>query len=98
VLSRDQQAEARSTRGAALQIESVTGHLFSPAFAQQAFELRFVSKTAGCTQPEALAGRGYSPSRRRPRARRLRKTARPPRVPLRTRNPWRRARRVFEGW
>ena len=98
MLARHQQTQTRSTRFAALQIERVTGHLFSPAFAQQAFELRFLRETAGCSQPEALPGRGYSPSRRRPRARRLRKTARPPRVPLRTRNPWRRARRVLEGW
>src|SRR4029450_3831946 len=98
MLARHQQAQSRPTRIAALQIERVAGHLFSPAFAQQAFELRFLRETAGCTQPEALFGRGYSPRRRRPRARRLRKTARPPRVPLRTRNPWRRARRVLEGW
>jgi hypothetical protein len=65
---------------------------------QQAFELRFFRQTPGRIQPEALAVRGYSPSRRRPRARRLRSTARPPRVPLRARNPWRRARRVLEGW
>jgi hypothetical protein len=39
----------------------------------------------------------YSASRRRPRARRLRNTLRPPGVRLRTRNPWRRARRVLEG-
>jgi hypothetical protein len=60
--------------------------------------LRFLREAPGCTEPEAFAARGYSPSRRRPRARRLRNTARPPRVPLRTRNPWRRARRVLEGW
>jgi hypothetical protein len=59
--------------------------------------LRFLPQPAGCIEPEALAGRGYNPRRRRPRARRLRSTARPPRVPLRARNPWRRARRVLEG-
>jgi len=48
-------------------------------------------------QSETLAGRGYNPRRRRPRARRLRNTLRPPGVLLRTRKPWRRARRVFDG-
>lgn len=38
-------------------------------------------------QPEALGGRGYSPRRRRPLARRLRNTLRPPGVRLRTRKP-----------
>jgi hypothetical protein len=66
--------------------------------AQQAFELRFLPEPAGGIEPETLAARGYSPRRRRPLARRLRRTARPPRVPLRTRKPWRRARRVLEGW
>jgi hypothetical protein len=65
--------------------------------AQQAFELRLSRQSPGAVEPVAPAARGYNPRRRRPLARRLRSTARPPRVPLRTRKPWRRARRVFEG-
>jgi hypothetical protein len=65
---------------------------------QQALELGFLPQPPPGIQPEALERRGYNPRRRRPRARRLRSTARPPRVPLRTRNPWRRARRVLDGW
>jgi len=67
---------------------------------QQLLELRLAAQPATCIEPETLAGRysRYSPTRRRPRARRLRNTARPPRVRLRTRKPWRRARRVLDGW
>jgi hypothetical protein len=65
---------------------------------QQSFELGFLPQPARGIQPEALAGRDYNPRRRRPRARRLRSTLRPPGLRLRTRNPWRRARRVLEGW
>lgn len=98
VLARHQQPQPGTTCVALLHIDRITGHLLSPTLAQQTFELRFLREAPGRTEPEAFAGRGYSPSRRRPRARRLRSTARPPRVALRTRNPWRRARRVFEGW
>jgi len=38
------------------------------------------------------------PSRARPFARRARITARPPRLRIRTRNPWVRLRRTTEGW
>ena len=79
-------------------VERVAADAAPLSLAQQALELRFLPQAPGRVEPEALAGRGYSPRRRRPRARRLRSTARPPRVPLRTRKPWRRARRVFEGW
>jgi len=71
------------------------------AFTQQLLELRLAAQPASCIEPETLACRcynRYSPMRRRPRARRLRNTARPPRVRLRTRKPWRRARRVLDGW
>ena len=98
MLAGHQQPEARAARVAAFQVEGITGHFFLPAIAQQAFELRFLREAPACAEPEAFLARGYSPSRRRPRARRLRSTARPPRVPLRTRKPWRRARRVLEGW
>lgn len=74
-------------------IESAPG-----AFAQQALELRFLPQPAAGIQPEALFVRGYNPRRRRPLARRLAITLRPPGVRLRTRNPWVRARRVLEGW
>jgi hypothetical protein len=64
-------------------------------------ELRLAPQPALCIETESLLRcryNGYNPSRRRPLARRLRKTARPPRVRLRTRKPWRRARRVLDGW
>jgi hypothetical protein len=98
VLLGHQDAEPRRACLAALQEETVTGQIASHPVAQQAFELRFLSEPAGRIEPETLAARGYNPRRRRPLARRLRRTARPPRVPLRTRKPWRRARRVLEGW
>jgi hypothetical protein len=68
---------------------------------QQAFELAFAPQLARGVEPAELLGlryNGYNPRRRRPRARRLRSTARPPRVRLRTKKPWRRARRVLDGW
>ena len=60
--------------------------------------LRLVAQPAAGIQPEALFARGYNPRRRRPLARRLAITLRPPGVRLRTRNPCVRARRVLEGW
>jgi len=54
---------------------------------QQVLELGFSPQPPRRIQPEALGGRGYSPMRRRPRARRLRSTLRPPGVRLRTRKP-----------
>jgi hypothetical protein len=60
-------------------------------------EFTAAPKATLCTQSEALVRRDYSPRRRRPLARLLRNTLRPPGVRLRTRKPWRRARRVFEG-
>jgi hypothetical protein len=98
VLSRHENAQPRRSRIASLQKKAVPGQVASRPLLQQAFEMRFLPQPASGIQPEALAARGYNPRRRRPLARRLRSTARPPRVPLRTRNPWRRARRVLEGW
>jgi hypothetical protein len=98
VLFRHEDAKARRSRVASLQKKSVSGQITSRPPLQQAFEMRFLPQPASWIEPEALAGRGYNPRRRRPLARRLRSTARPPRVPLRTRKPWRRARRVLEGW
>jgi hypothetical protein len=63
--------------------------------------LNLPPQAAARIETESLLRRGYadySARRRRPRARRLRSTLRPPGVRLRTRKPWRRARRVFEGW
>jgi hypothetical protein len=98
VLFRHQDAEPWKSGIASLEKKAVSGQIASRSLAQQAFELRFLPQPAVWIEPEALAARGYNPSRRRPLARRLRSTARPPRVPLRTRKPWRRARRVLEGW
>jgi len=67
---------------------------------QQPLEIRLAPQTTRRAETEALGARcagDYSASRRRPRARRLRSTLRPPAVRLRTRKPWRRARRVLEG-
>jgi hypothetical protein len=55
--------------------------------AQQVLEFGFLPQPPRRIQPEALGGRGYSPRRRRPLARRLRNTLRPPGVRLRTRKP-----------
>jgi hypothetical protein len=53
-------------------------------------ELRLAPQPAPCIETESLLRcryNGYNPIRRRPLARRLRKTARPPGVRLRTRKP-----------
>jgi hypothetical protein len=100
VPTRDQNPQARRTYTAAPNIKQVAAETAPLAFTQQLLELRLAAQPATCIEPETLARRynGYSPTRRRPRARRLRNTARPPRVRLRTRKPWRRARRVLDGW
>jgi len=97
----DQDPDARLTFGAAPNIKKVAAQAVPLAFTQQLLELRLAAQPAACIEPESLGRRRYnrySPTRRRPRARRLRNTARPPRVRLRTRKPWRRARRVLDGW
>jgi len=101
VLARDQDAQPRLAVRTALKEERIAGQRAPLAFAQQALELRFAPQPARRIQTETLLCcryNDYSPTRRRPRARRLRSTARPPGVRLRTRNPWRRARRVLDGW
>ena len=101
VPARDENAEARGSCDAALIVENIPSQAATRSAAKQPLELELSPEPAGGVQAEALPCRarsGYSASRRRPRARRLRSTLRPPRVRLRTRNPWRRARRVFEGW
>jgi len=101
VPARDQDAEPRRRPRAARDVESVAALAAPLAFAQQPLEIGLAPQPAFRIEAETLPGcgcRGYSPRRRRPRARRLRSTARPPRVRLRTRKPWRRARRVLDGW
>src|SRR5205085_2116911 len=98
VLARHQNAEPRSACIASLHIEGVVGNPAPRALAQQALEAGAALHAARAIQPEALLRRGYNPRRRRPLARRRLSTLRPPGVRLRTRNPWRRARRVLEGW
>ena len=97
VLSRYEDSEPRPAFLAPLEVEDVARKVAPRTCAQQSFELRSPPQSAPGIESEALVARGYSPRRRRPRARRLRSTARPPRVRLRTRKPWRRARRVFDG-
>src|SRR5438067_4289603 len=101
VFARDQDAEPRLTVGAAPEVKGIAGQSATLSFAQQPLELRFAPQPARCIEAETLLCcryNGYNPRRRRPRARRLRSTARPPRVLLRTRKPWRLARRVLDGW
>jgi hypothetical protein len=101
VFARYQNAKPRPTVGATRKEKCVAGESSTLPFAQQPLELRLAPQPARCIQAETLLCcryNGYNPRRRRPRARRLRNTARPPRVLLRTRKPWRLARRVFDGW
>jgi len=98
VPARDKNPEARRAGGAVPDVKRVAAEAAPLAGAQQLLELRLAAQPATCIEPETLARRRYNPTRRRPRARRLRNTARPPRVRLRTRKPWRRARRVLDGW
>jgi hypothetical protein len=87
MLARHEQSEARRAAFPAVQVERVTLYALTRAVAQQALEISLAPQAPLRTKAEALGCRGYNPRRRRPRARRLRSTARPPRVRLRTRNP-----------
>lgn len=98
VPARDQHAEPSGSAFASRHIEGISVKAAPLAPPQQGFEFGLAPQPARRIEPEALAGRGYSPRRRRPLARRFRSTLRPPAVRLRTRKPCRRARRVFEGW
>lgn len=98
VLARDQHAEPRAACIARSYVKRETVEAAPSTLAKQAFELCLLPQPAAGIQPEALYVRGYNPRRRRPLARRLRSTLRPPGVRPRTRNPWRRARRVLDGW
>ena len=74
---------ARLAFGAAPNIKQVAAQAAALAFTQQLLELRLAAQAATCIEPETLGRRRYnrySPTRRRPLARRLRNTARPPRV------------------
>jgi hypothetical protein len=72
---------------ALLQEEGIAAEVAPLALLQQPLELDAAPQPAVSIQTEALARRGYNPRRRRPRARRLRRTLRPPGVRLRTRKP-----------
>jgi hypothetical protein len=100
VLAGNENAQSRGARNGRSDKERVAVEAAPRALAKQALELRLLAQPARGIESETLSRRycGYSPMRRRPRARRRRSTSRPPRVRLRTRNPWRRARRVFDGW
>jgi len=101
MLAGNQDSETRLTRTTPLEIKRITARRASFPLAQQPLELSLAPQPAARIETESLLCRryaDYSARRRRPRARRLRSTLRPPAVRLRTRNPWRRARRVLEGW
>jgi hypothetical protein len=101
VPARDEDAQPWRPRYATVEIENIPSRTAARSAAKQPLEVELSPEPAGGVQAKALlraAGSRYSASRRRPRARRFRSTLRPPGVRLRTRKPWRRARRVFEGW
>jgi hypothetical protein len=87
VLAGNQDPQPWLSAFALLQVKGVSGEIVPLALPQQALELDAAPQAAGGIQSEALARRGYNPSRRRPLARRLRRTLRPPGVRLRTRKP-----------
>jgi hypothetical protein len=100
VPTRHENTEPGLSGDAPLDEKGVTVSAQALPSSQQPLEIRLASQAPCCAEPEALGprcGGDYSASRRRPRARRLRSTLRPPAVRLRTRKPWRRARRVLEG-
>jgi hypothetical protein len=69
------------------QVERIASQAAPRSPSKQALEFSAASEAAPGIQSEALARRDYNPRRRRPRARRLRNTLRPPGVLLRTRKP-----------
>jgi hypothetical protein len=87
MLARHQQSKPRLAGAAPRHIEGIARQTAPRSLPQQTFELAAAPQAALRIQSEALARRGYNPRRRRPRARRLRKTLRPPGVRLRTRKP-----------
>jgi hypothetical protein len=98
--ARNEDSQPRAPGHAPLDEEGVSVGAQALSLSQQPLEVRLAPQPPRRAEAEALrarCGSDYSPSRRRPRARRLRRTLRPPGVRLRTRKPWRRARRVLEG-
>ena len=87
MLAGNQDPQPRLSAFALLQVEGISGEVTPLALPQQALELDAAPQAAGGIQSETLDCRGYNPSRRRPLARRLRRTLRPPGVRLRTRKP-----------
>ena len=90
MLARDEDAEARPSGCTTLDKKGIPLENTPLASTQQPLKLGFLPQPACGVQDETLLRcryNGYNPRRRRPRARRLRSTLRPPRVLERTRNP-----------
>jgi hypothetical protein len=105
--SRDQKTQACRTFFAPSYVERVARDVAPHPLTEQPLEIALLSDPLLRAEPEsrptlasghAARRDAYTARRLRPLARRARSTARPPRVPLRTRKPWRRVRRVFDGW
>ncbi len=97
MLAGDEHAETRPPGVASPQVKGEALGAAARTLPQQLLELGFLPQPPACVQSETFAWRGYRPRRRRPLARRLAITLRPPGVRLRTRKPWVRARRVLDG-
>src|SRR5690606_13877950 len=87
MLSRNEQAQARRARITSSQVEGKSAERAPGALAQQPLKVGLAPQPAPGIQSVALDVRDYSPSRRRPFARRFASTLRPPGVLLRTRKP-----------
>jgi hypothetical protein len=87
MLAGHQESEPRFAAVAPRQVKRIASEAAPRPPSKQALEFSAASQAALGIQSEALARRGYNPRRRRPRARRLRNTLRPPGVLLRTRKP-----------
>src|SRR5690349_17087098 len=87
MLAGNQDSETRLTRTTPLEIKRITARRASLPLAQQPLELSLAPQAAARVEAKSLKRRryaDYSARRRRPRARRLRSTLRPPAVRLRT--------------
>jgi hypothetical protein len=87
MFARHQESQPCLAAFAPRQVEGIASEAAPGSASKQALEFSAASQAALGIQSEALARRGYNPRRRRPRARRLRNTLRPPGVLLRTRKP-----------
>jgi len=90
MLARNEDPEPRLSCSTALDKKGIALKDTPLALTQQPLKLGFLPQPACGVQNETLLRcryNGYNPRRRRPRARRLRNTLRPPRVLERTRNP-----------